>query len=452
MIPILTILAMSDVYNPLGYGRLRTFTKSYDQTFDQTFDRTFDQNFDQSFNQKNYVTMLSGDFISPSKYTSIDNGETLLTAISKAGIDYVSFGNHEFDIPIDTLNEQLAKLNTKNQFHHQNKPIFISSNVFGLYNTVPYDILSIGNFSIGIIGVCTDKMYYVNHPHIIDPIEATKNTIKIMPVCDMYVAMTHQEIEEDIELANKVPDLDLILGGHIHDMSIISVNHYDDNHNNFKSIPIIRTGEDLMRVAAIDIHSKNTFDVQIISLEHYDIDEEIANYVKLADKNYTDYIDNVMGKEIVYELKPGTTLNSYNMRSVQSNIGYFVCDQIALYFKADLCLINGGFFRVKRIYENVLTRKDIFELFPINDPFVVVNMTGESWLAAIKYSHIQDSTYGGFLHHNNLNFTIDDTTTYSVALSSVLLFGIDNNPILMNVQHSHAHGDGILITSILKKH
>ena len=47
--------------------------------------------------------------------------------------------------------------------------------------------------------------------------------------CDFIVALTHMRVPNDIKLAENVPEIDLILGGHDHHYEIIQVNRQPNN-------------------------------------------------------------------------------------------------------------------------------------------------------------------------------------------------------------------------------
>lgn len=43
--------------------------------------------------------MLTGDFLAPYLLSSIDKGKNMITMLNETPIDYVTFGNHEDDLP-----------------------------------------------------------------------------------------------------------------------------------------------------------------------------------------------------------------------------------------------------------------------------------------------------------------------------------------------------------------
>ncbi|CAF1662149.1 unnamed protein product, partial [Adineta ricciae] len=100
-------------------------------------------------------TILAGDFVSPSALSTAKvngrplNGRQMIATMNSLGLDYVTFGNHEFDI---TENELLSRMNESNFS-------WISSNVFKINSNQPigssltYKILTISRVRILLIGL-----------------------------------------------------------------------------------------------------------------------------------------------------------------------------------------------------------------------------------------------------------------------------------------------------------
>ena len=57
------------------------------------------------------IGVLPGDFVSPSLLSSLDKGASMVHCMNAAGIDYVSFGNHEADIPFRELQKRIHESN-----------------------------------------------------------------------------------------------------------------------------------------------------------------------------------------------------------------------------------------------------------------------------------------------------------------------------------------------------
>ena len=95
---------------------------------------------------------------------------------------------------------------------------------------------------VGIIGLTLpfNKADYVAYT---DPIStAEKLYSQIKDSCDAVVALTHQFIDEDILLAERLPGLAVILGGHEHDMRFEQVGKVmiTKAHANGKSAYVVK--------------------------------------------------------------------------------------------------------------------------------------------------------------------------------------------------------------------
>jgi 2',3'-cyclic-nucleotide 2'-phosphodiesterase (5'-nucleotidase family) len=65
------------------------------------------------------IAILSGDLVSPSALGTILNGKQIISTMNTLGLDFITFGNHEFDFKVATteyvknytkLNNPLVKL------------------------------------------------------------------------------------------------------------------------------------------------------------------------------------------------------------------------------------------------------------------------------------------------------------------------------------------------------
>src|SRR5437899_3354292 len=96
------------------------------------------------------LLVLAGDFLSPSVASSVFKGEQMVATLNAAGLDYATFGNHEFDFGIDVLKQRMA----------ESSFTWIVSNVVdaktggAIGKAVPYVVRDIGGVKIGIIGLC----------------------------------------------------------------------------------------------------------------------------------------------------------------------------------------------------------------------------------------------------------------------------------------------------------
>jgi 2',3'-cyclic-nucleotide 2'-phosphodiesterase (5'-nucleotidase family) len=107
----------------------------------------------------NTITMLPGDFLAPSLLSSLDKGYgmvDLLNRVGGVGIQYVCFGNHETDVPIEEMRKRIGEF----------KGVWLNTNMPDFKPSLPdYKIVEVeagGQLRrVGLIGLLTvDKNLY----------------------------------------------------------------------------------------------------------------------------------------------------------------------------------------------------------------------------------------------------------------------------------------------------
>ena len=417
---LLTIYAISDIYTLDSYGRIKTYIESKSQ---------------KNLNQSPYITVLSGDFISPVKYTNVDGGITVINALDIVPIDIVSLGNHEFDIPINKLNHSLS-LNSGTTF--------ISTNIEHIANTVRYHIYSDTklNLTIGFIGLCSTDfynkfpIYVISDEKIIDTISHIKN--KFNP--NYIIGLTHGTLKEDINWLDKFVDIDLILGGHIH--------QYD--FTKYAEKPILRTGENAESIYEISFYPNNTYSIDLIDIMNIIPDPEIIKLSVQGEKYFE-----IFNNQILFYFTK--SFSNYNPRKTQESIPKLICGLVTEYFSSNLTIINGGQFKLKN--KNIIGNfsvGDFKELMPYNDFIVIIQIEPKDLIDSIEYSHTEHYGKGGYLQTDNIdlinniesNYNQYSNTKIYLSTSTMLLDGIDPNPFLQKYRVKNKY-DGIPIHNIV---
>jgi len=167
-------------------------------------------------------TILSGDFLSPSALSqskvngTILNGRQMIATLNTLGLDFVTFGNHEFDLNETELIDRM----------NESKFIWICSNLFKSENnqsfskTIPYKLININQINILLIGLTIEiNKQYINIINQTSLIPFVKQFIQSLTNIkyDLLIALTHLDLQIDIQLAENIPEIDLILGGHEHE-------------------------------------------------------------------------------------------------------------------------------------------------------------------------------------------------------------------------------------------
>ncbi|SDX53386.1 5'-nucleotidase [Lutibacter oricola] len=183
----------------------------------------------ENIRKENPNTLLldAGDIFQGTPYFNYYGGEIEFKLMSMLKYDAATIGNHDFDNGIDGLYAQLPNA----------KFDFVSSN-YNFKNTVldthvkPYKIfnksdIKIGVFGIGIElkGLVDNKLY--KETKYLNPVEIAQDMSRILKEdeqCDLIICLSHLGYHytekhskiDDLTLASKTKNIDLIIGGHTH--------------------------------------------------------------------------------------------------------------------------------------------------------------------------------------------------------------------------------------------
>jgi 5'-nucleotidase len=177
--------------------------------------------------QENPNTLLfdAGDIFQGTPYFNIYGGEIEFRLMSMLKYDAATIGNHDFDHGIDGLYAQLPNAT----FPFVNANYDFSKTI--LDNHIkPYKIFIKNGIKIGVFGLgieltgLVDSANYKETKYL-DPVEIAQNvskTLKEEEHCDLVICLSHlgyhykSDKIDDLKLAGKTKDIDLIIGGHTH--------------------------------------------------------------------------------------------------------------------------------------------------------------------------------------------------------------------------------------------
>ena len=405
----ITIYSINDLYILSNLSKLRQYIENQ--------------------NNRDFYTTINGGFLSPSILSTINYGKSMIDILNQIPIDFACFGNHEFDIPHTQL------LNRIQQFNG----IWLNSNITPLDDTTPYTITEKNNIRIGWIGLCTTDTPILSNPddklNFNDIVTSASNYIKLLkPYVDIIVALTHQTIEADNILAERVPELNIILGGH----ELIPYFKMSNNTMIIKSgincdflstITIKKTRENISYSAILndigDYQSNKTIDTQI--------------------EKYTKTIE-IFQQFNLFEINLEKPLSSKSTRDGQQYLCQVINDVIKDSYQADVVITNSGIYRGNTGYSTHFTYQDLLTEFPFDSNLVEITMTGKQIHNTIIYSENKKNLgYGGYLQldsdciiENNSLSTINNTKVnltykYKVVIIGKLLLGMDNNSELVKI-------------------
>jgi len=159
------------------------------------------------------IFVLAGDVLSPSLLSKYYGGRQMVEGMNAARLDYATFGNHEFEIPRDTLVARIAASKFK----------WVSSNCTegtgrAFPGVLPWDTLTVQGRKIGIFGLTIVEQYR-SYVRCVNPDTAARVAVDTLARlgAEFIVGLTHQTLAADRALLARDTLIDLILGGHEHE-------------------------------------------------------------------------------------------------------------------------------------------------------------------------------------------------------------------------------------------
>ena len=394
-------------------------------------------------NPKGTYSVLAGDFLSPSVIGTLRyqgepiKGKQMVDVLNQAGLDLVTFGNHEFDYD-DAAPKVLNQRIGESQFRwvianvqrrDGNKTVPFSKDGANFPSSV---ILDNGKVRVGVFGICIPVSK--DFVQVTDPFEAARREYEdLKNRCDVVVALTHLDAADDQRIAEQVPNLALIMGGHDHDHMQVKVGKVTiaKADANAKTIYIHRLRFD-RKNRLVNLESElKTIDETIP--EDPATAAVVAKWQQIANESFREL--GFEPTELVYTTPEPWDGREATVRREHGALTSTIAQSIFQAFPgSDLAVFNGGSVRVDDILQGPITQYDIVRILPFGGGVSQVNMTGDLLHKVLEAGRLSRGK-GGFLHHANARYDdpsqtwyiaglrLDEASTYKVVLPDFLLTG-----------------------------
>ena len=372
----------------------------------------------------NHLLLHAGDIFSGTLYFTIFEGLADLDMMNAIGFDAAVFGNHEFDKDSATLANFVKDAEfpfVSANINFANDPILgeyfhpIIAKPEDVKNGEIYEAI-IKDFNgelVAIFGLTTEDTVRIASPseyiEFKNFIEAAKNTVNYLEELGInkIIALTHLGYNADLELASEVDGIDIIVGGHSH--TELPEGVFVDKE---EPTVIVQTGEYLNNLGKLEV----TFDqngviqnfvAELIPLNNYEPDEDLAKKVE----DYQKEIDELM-KEVVGETTVHLDGERENVRTKETNLGNLIADGMVWKMKqffpnTTIALQNGGGIRAS-IDVGDITMGEIRTVLPFDNTLVAIELTGQELYEALENSVSQyPEQNGGFLQVSGIKFKFD---------------------------------------------
>ncbi len=167
---------------------------------------------------ENLLFLHAGDIFQGTLYFTKFGGRADCTLLNLMGLDAMVLGNHEFDKGPETL----AGFATQADFAILSANIDASREPLLRDRIKPYIIKDIAGRKVGIIGLTTPDTQELSHPGATisfrDPEQSARCAIDSLVAQGVHIIIivSHLGYKNDVGLASRLPEIDMIAGGHTH--------------------------------------------------------------------------------------------------------------------------------------------------------------------------------------------------------------------------------------------
>ncbi|HTH55361.1 MAG TPA: bifunctional metallophosphatase/5'-nucleotidase [Cyclobacteriaceae bacterium] len=401
------------------------------------------------------LTVLAGDFVSPSfigtltvtdSVTKKSNrilGRQMVQVMNDLGVDLVTFGNHEFDIPIADLQKRIDESRftwiSSNVIRHTKSgpQAFVKRRGTQRESISPYFIKSIdaGNnkkVRVGFIGATLDfnKADSIIYKDVFSSVKETYLSLK--DSCDVFIAVTHLDFAMDSVLARTVPQLNLIIGGHEHE-------------HNYRIIGDVVIAKADANAKTVYYHrlvyhpnaKKTAVQSQLIAIDskvksQEAVDRTVKKWTSIAHelilrKGYQP--DNK-----IYKASQVLDGREKEIRNHPTLYTQLIAEALLYSFPtADAALYNSGSLRLDDQLTGDVTEYDVLRSLPFGGAVGILTIQGRDLLKALEVGTVSNRGSGGYLQLANMTYSngngyinnqkIEATKTYKIAMPQFVANG-----------------------------
>ena len=457
------LIQVNDVYeiSPLGGGRYGGMARV--AHISDSIKRQF----------PNSYLVMAGDFLNPSLLGTLKvdgkrvKGRQMVEVMNAMDFDLATFGNHEFDIKENELQQRLNESDfnwvSANVFQKNGESLDVFHTIkqgdsTAIPETLYYDLsagdarsssysaskVRIGFFGVTIASNPKDFVYYSDY--LLES-KAAVNTLK-MAGSDIVIGLTHLKLAQDVKVAQASPSIDFIMGGHEHNHMLIptkgaTVAKADANA---KSVYVHTLVYDLvLKTSAISSELVFITD-KVPSLPR--VQKVVAKWDAILENEIKTVVENP--NEVVYKVMDSLDATDTSTRSTQTNLGVLIAQAMSESFNTpvDGALVNGGSFRLDDVLQGDIVSLDIFRVLPFGGGVLKVALTGTLLKQVLDFGLAKAGT-GAYLQRYGFNQKmgvwyinnepINASQTYNIAFSDYLLKGFDipfltpENPGIINI-------------------
>lgn len=321
----------------------------------------------------------AGDLYQGTPEGTLTKGTAMISVMNALRYDAITIGNHEYDHGRKNAERLLAGL----------KAPVLGANVIdsatgklekGLRRALRLDR---GGIRLGLTGLLTTKMPSLTFEKNIRGLDFRSHIPILTPILpdlrsaspDLVILISHTGFQEDKALADSVPGIDIILGGHSHtpvDTAWVGVH---------KTI-VVQTPGKASNIGRLDVlvspaGGVDTFVWQLVPLytRSFPEDPKMRAVIEEATRGVTAEMARVIGRS--------ETDITYAYRQ-ESPMGRLTTDILREWSRADVAILAGGGMRAGFV-PGPLAVRDCFQVFPFGNPVAMADVRGEALSRVLEH-------------------------------------------------------------------
>ena len=336
--------------------------------------------------------LFAGDEFTGTPISSMTKGASQIQILQNLGIDVAVIGNHEFDYGTSRAHAYCDSIGV---------PVLGGANLInpdGTPFTTEFYDTNIGDVPVRIIGLVPPNLYALTgdnatgHLEVLDLAESVR---KHLPTPDrLTIALTHVGLPNDVELAEKVPEIDVIIGGHQHAIVekpiVVSTGGvlegddiYGDGKSRIPGVLVTQAGQRGIFLGVLSLAVKKG-DIVAVSGQLLMNDGTLAEpdpkIQKIVDSLEDEFTKSLT--DTIAILSADLTRKPWGEESV---LGRWITDAYRSATNSEIAFQNPGGIR-KNLDAGPLTKRDIWEVNPFGNSLVQFEITGEE--LSTVFSHI----------------------------------------------------------------
>lgn len=385
------------------------------------------------FGEENILLVDGGDSFADGLLGQLTRGEASIGLMNQLGYEFMALGNHDFDFGKKRTSElqdiALFPMRGLNVIDEDTGQPFLGQ---------PWAIIEKAGIRVGLIAIGYRNTHLTTGPDNVRGLRFEDSKPLLSPYIrelrdqvDLLVALSHEGLDYDKELARDHPELDLIIGGHSHDFTseplMVGNTRIVQAFSHLMALGVTKVSLNQQGVAAISSEIQWLWHDQVLP------DRQMAETIREISLPWQDTLNAVVGY--------ANTPIPRNYKSA-SPFDFMLGDILMQQTGSQLALLPGVGYGIA-INHGPIKRMDLCALIPHDNQVVTLELQGRQILEILEQSawnQHPDQTrdeVGGIIQTPGMQWEADLRKPAGNRISGVMVNGepLDENQWYHVVTH-----------------